>query len=91
MKQKLALYVDPSDAKWDAPRPISDWAENHPDTYVRVSEFVEIEFPKKEDAAEKHVETLRAKRVELQDEVEKKLASLDELIRTVSALPAPKE
>jgi hypothetical protein len=89
MKQKLALYIDPSDATRVAPRPIGEWAENHPDSYVRVSEFVEVDFPDKPDAGEKHVETLRAKRDELRAEMEEKLEKMEELIRTVAALPAP--
>lgn len=89
MKQKLALYVDPSDAKWDAPRPIGEWAEDHPDSYVRVSEFVEIEFPEKADAREKHVESLIEKRKGLETEMAEKLAKMDELIKILAALPAP--
>lgn len=89
MKQKLALYVDPSDATRVAPRPIGEWAESHPDSYIRVSEFVEVDFPDKPDAAERHVESLIAKRDELKAEFEEKLEKMDELIRTVSALPAP--
>lgn len=89
MKQKLALYVDPSDATHVAPRPIGEWAENHPDSYIRVSEFVEIDFPEKADAREKHVESLIEKRKELEEEMAEKLAKMDELIKILAALPAP--
>jgi hypothetical protein len=87
MKQKIALFIDPSDAARSNPRPMGVWADSYPDEYIRITEFVEVEFPERKKAGEAHVAALRAKREAVKDEMVEKLAKLEDLIKTVSALP----
>lgn len=87
MIQKMALFIDPSDAARSNPRPMGEWAEQYPDEYIRITEFVEVEFPERKKAGEAHVKALRNKREAVKDEMVEKLAKLEDLIKTVTALP----
>lgn len=87
MKQKIALFIDPSDAGRTNARPMGEWAEQYPDDYIRITEFVEIEFPDRKKAGEAHITALRNKRESVKDEMVEKLAKLDDLIKTVTAIP----
>ena len=87
MKQKIALFIDPSDAARSNPRPMGEWAEQYPEDYIRITEFVDVEFPDRKEAGEAHVKALNSKREAVKDEFVDKLAKLDDLIKTVDALP----
>ena len=86
MKQRLALYIEPNAVDCENARALTEWAEMCPDSYVRVSEFIEVEFPEKPGYAEEQLRIVKQRRDELIAEHEQKIGKLDDLISHLAAL-----
>ena len=93
MSEKLALFIMPTSTSLADARPITDWAESFPEAYIRVSEYVEVEFPmlNRQTYVEQQVGHLKDVKEKIRAEMQEKLNAVDELIKELSALPHLKE
>lgn len=85
--QRLALFIDTSSHYNQRPTACSDWADDL-DTYTRVSEYVEVEFPMR-DAQEyipEQIAALQKRRDEIREEAEGKVKKIEERIANLAAL-----
>ncbi len=86
MKHKIAMYIEPTATNLENARPLGEWAENYPESYIRVTEFVDVEFPMLRDHTEQQIKALRMKQDELEAETKQKLEQIEGLISTLLSI-----
>jgi hypothetical protein len=90
MKARIALYGWRRWPDWK-PTALLDREAVKDADYVRLTEFVEVDFPElsADDARVEKIAVLETERAHVVDRFSKELKSLDDSLRELRALPAP--